>query len=207
MNTPVRAPSRLLAPLLSVLVAVALVLSGCTGDGAGERPRKAAPARHGSPAVTSDAPDELRTRSDVGRVVGKLPGPRRRAVRRQVTRVVDQWWEAAFLDGDYPRAGFPAAFPGFTKGAERQARRDKELMSNAALGPRVDSVRATRRRVLVDLLAVRHTVRAATARFLLAFRTTGKRAGRVEVRGRLFFTRTPRGWRVFGYDVSKGVRA
>lgn len=208
MNTLVRASPRLLAPLVSVLVTVTLVLAGCSGDGTGDGPREAGQLRaEGGGPATPEVPDELRTRSDVGRVVGRLPGQRRRLARRQVTRVVDRWWDAAFLGGDYPRSDFRAAFPGFTKGAELQARRDKELMSNVVLGARVDSVRATRRRVLVDLLAVRRSVRTATARFLLAFRTTGRRAGRVEVQGRLFLTRTPRGWRVFGYDVSKGASA
>jgi hypothetical protein len=45
-----------------------------------------------------------------------------------------------------------------------------------------------------------------TARIKLGFTTTGHKKRKVTVTGRLFLTRNPRGhWRIFGYDVSKGV--
>ena len=40
----------------------------------------------------------------------------------QVGKVVDRWWDAAYLGGGYPRSSFPSAFPGFTDGAEKRAR-------------------------------------------------------------------------------------
>ena len=45
-----------------------------------------------------------------------------------------------------------------------------------------------------------------TARFVLRFDTTGRKAGTTTVRGRLFLTRKRGVWRVFGYDVAKGAR-
>jgi hypothetical protein len=54
------------------------------------------------------------------------------------------------------------------------------------------------------VLAVHGRAVGATARFVLRFRTEGKVARKIEVRGRLFLTPGPDGWRIFGYDVTKG---
>jgi hypothetical protein len=128
-------------------------------------------------------------------------------VRRQVAEVVDAWWEAAYLGGRYPRTGFRDAFPGFTSGAEARARRDRRLMSNLDVAPRVSSVTARHRSVAMDVLAVDRRARSVTARFVLRFRTTGEEQGVTVVRGRLFLTRRDGTWRVFGYDVAKAVAA
>lgn len=188
-------------------VCLALVVSGCTGDAEEPAPESTEASSSSSTPAPSAAP-RVRTTTEVGEVVGRLPRTRRRVVSRQLTRVVDRWWEAAYLSGDYPRRKFgEEAFPGFSQGATRRARQDRALMSNAAIGSRVEAVTAKRRRVALDLLAVGGLVKAATARVLLVFgttRTSGE-AGRAEsVRGRLFITREPRGWRVVGYDVSRG---
>jgi hypothetical protein len=155
-------------------------------------------------------PAPLATRAEVGTVVGRLPGPRRKAVRRDVTDVLDRWWDTAYVGGDYPRTGF-GSFPGFTPGASRRARFDRDLMSNADIGARVESVTPLMRRARLDLLAVDRTVRSVTARFDLRMRVVladaeagGTRTRRLQVRGRVFLTRRPAGWRVFGYDVTKG---
>ena len=101
-----------------------------------------------------------------------------------------------------------AAFPGFTPGATRRATYDRDLMSNADIGDRVESVTPLMRKARLDLLAVDRRARSVTARFDLRMRValTGERAAsrRLQVRGRVFLTRQPAGWRVFGYDVTKG---
>jgi hypothetical protein len=128
-------------------------------------------------------------------------------VRRQVTAVIDGWWESAYLGGRYPRARFGSTFPGFTRGAEVRAHRDRRLMSNADIARRVDSVTARRRTLRLDVLAVDRVARSVTARFVLRFKTTGEKSGTTVVRGRLFLTRRNGPWQVFGYDVAKGARA
>ena len=142
----------------------------------------------------------------IHRVHGRLPVARRKAVRTQVGAVVDRWWEAAYLGGTYPRSGFPSAFPGFTHAAEERARADKALLTNLVAGPRIDAVTARQRKVTLDILATDRQARAVTARFVLRFDTTGRKAGTTTVRGRLFLTRKRGAWRVFGYDVAKGAR-
>jgi hypothetical protein len=124
-----------------------------------------------------------------------------------VSAVVEKWWKAAYLGGSYPRTRFGDAFPGFTRGAREQARRDVRLMSNRDIGRRVESVAVKHAAIRLDVLAVGRRAHAVTARFVLRFSTTGRRARTTTVRGRLFLTRRHGPWRVFGYDVSKGVRS
>ena len=184
-------------------LALALSLSACN---AAPEPDAVAPATYGAPdsvTLTSNAVD---TETRIHRVYGRLPGARRKAVRRDIGRVVDRWWEAAYLGGTYPRDSFPDAFPGFTRGAAREARTDKALLTNATGGARVESVTPRRRTVTIDVMAVGGQARSVTARFLLRFSTTGDEAGVTVVRGRLFLTRRNGPWRIFGYDVAKGDR-
>ena len=66
-----------------------------------------------SPGVPSAAPERLSrgdaqvtlashpvpTKVGIHRVFGRLPVARRKAVRKQVGKVVDRWWDAAYLGG------------------------------------------------------------------------------------------------------------
>ncbi|UUZ58337.1 hypothetical protein [Nocardioides sp. B-3] len=149
-----------------------------------------------------DGPTALATSADIGRIIGRLPGSRRKAVRKEVTAVVDRWWEAAYLSGAGQATDPARAFPGFTPGARKRATFDRALMTNADLD--TDTISPLMRKVRLDLLAVNQRARSVTARFDLRVRTTGERNRRLRVRGRLFLTRKADGWRVFGYDVSKG---
>ena len=209
MRSPFRGrPLPAPALLCTVLLTLAPGVTACSDDPQDTAHAPAAGSTTGAtPSPTpTPAAEPAPLRVEIGRLVGRLPGPRRTTVRRQVGRVVDGWWDAAYLGGDYPRTAFPAAFPGFTGGAEDRARSDKALMTNADVGDRLDAVVATRRRVLLDVLATGGYPRSATARFELRFRATGARARRVTVAGRLFLTHGPGGWHVFGYDVTKGAR-
>ena len=125
-------------------------------------------------------------------------------MRQQVAHAVDEWFDAAYVGGTYPRDDFAASWPGFTTGAKADASGDKALMSNEDIGSQISSVRATARRVSIDVLAVHGKAQGATARFVLKFKTDGDVQRKIEVNGRLFLTPSPDGWRIFGYDVTKG---
>lgn len=177
-------------------------LSGCSPGTASGPPRPAgATAAHVGATTPHDGPTKLATTSEIGRIVGRLPGTRRKVVRKQVTEVVDRWWEAAYLSGPVSKSDLSHAFPGFTPGARQRATFDRDLMSNVDLGSA--SIASLMRKVRLDLLAVNKRVRSVTARFDLRLRPSD-RTRRLQVRGRLFLTRKSGGWRVFGYDVSKG---
>jgi hypothetical protein len=195
------------SPLRRVAVAVACValsVSACSGDSS-ESPG-AGPSDSGTTASesTEAATHSLETSATLGQVRGKLPKGKRSKVRRQVAHAVDAWLDAAYVAGDYPRNDFSTSWPGFTTGAKDDAQGDKRLMSNQDIGAKVSSVRATARRVSVDVLAVRGHAQGATARFVLKFRTDGDVKRKIQVSGRLFLTPSADGWRIFGYDVTKG---
>lgn len=200
MSRPVRGLGPLLGVGLSLSLAGSLV--ACSGDDP-EPPAPQPPSASSSEPAAPQAALEVR----LGKVVGRLPKDKRVALRRQVAGVVDTWWQASYLGGEYPRDQFPDAFPGFTKPAAALARRDQKLLTNSVIGPEVDSVSAIERSVVIDVLATNRRPRAATARFKLRFATTGEQAGVTIVRGRLYLTRRLGPWRVFGYDVSKEMRS
>jgi hypothetical protein len=190
-----------------VLVAVLLAAGACTGDEAAD-PAPETPSAEPVPEV------QLTTR--VGVVTGKLEPVRRKALAGRVGGVVDAWFDAAYLEGDYPRTDF-GSFPGFTPGASRRARFDRDLTSNADIGARVDSVTPLMRKARLDVLAVGRRARSVTARFDLRMRVVlfdegagegsaeqATRTRRLQARGRVFLTHRPAGWRIFGYDVTKG---
>lgn len=164
------------------------------------------PVAYDAPDQVSLASNPVATQTRIHRVYGRLPNARRKAVRRDVGRVVDRWWEAAYLGGTYPRTNFPDAFPGFTRGAERLARTDKALLTNRTAGSRIESVTPRKRSISIDIMAVGGRPRSVTAHIVLRFATTGAKQGTTTVRGRLFLTRRNGPWRVFGYDVAKGSR-
>ncbi len=188
------------AALLGVML-LTLLLGACSGTGPGAAPQD-------RPSVGPGAPPTLelgtvRTDLRTGVVSGRLPRDARQRTVRAVGRVVDGWVDAAYVAGTYPRRSFRHAFPGFTPGARHQAQQDRHLMSNQAIGRRIDGVRPVHRVVLVDVLAAGGRAVGATARVRLGFRTTGRLERRFVVRARLVLSRTD-GWQVFGYDASTG---
>lgn len=193
----------------ATLLVIGGLLAGCSGDEppAGDTPSPtpgaSSPTGGDDVAGVEDAALEVR----VGAVTGELSKKRRRAVSRQVGRAVDRWYRAAWLGDDYPRGGFGrSSFPGFTDGARRNARRDRRLTTNAALGRRIDEVRAVTRDVRVDLFAPGGRPAGATARVRLVLVTSGDAERRVRVSGRLLLTPGKERWRIFGYDLARSDR-
>lgn len=190
-----------LATWLVALLAVAVGLAGCSGDddgGGGEREPDSPTTASRAPAVQSDA--------ELGKVRGTLTRARKRNVLADVTTVVEGWFAGGFA-GDYPRRGFKAAFADFTKDAAALARKQPRVMSNAALGARLDGVRVLKQTVRVDVAAPRGRLAGATARFRLRIALSGAVERTDVVSGRLLLTPTERGWRVFGFDVRRSEGA
>lgn len=193
--------------LLSVALVLCLSLgtSACSSDA---DPPATPTDTTAAPQATDDgAVFEIETRTTLDEVVGRLARKSRRQLPGTITDVVQRWFDAAYLGGDYPRSDFTDAFPGFTPGARDEARRDRLLLTNKRIGSRIDGVTPTLSRVWVDVLAVGRRPAGVTARFLLKFRTEGDLTRRIRVEGRLLLTRQESGWRIFGYDVAKGGRA
>lgn len=201
MNLPPR------PTLLSVLLALCLTLgtSACTGDA--DSPDTPGESSAAPQATDGGASFAIETRTTLGKVVGRLEKQDRQRLPDAITEVVQRWFNAAYVGGDYPRSDFSDAYPGFTPGARDEARRDRVLMTNKGIGSRIEDVTPTHSRIWVDVLAVGKRPAGVTARFLLKFRTEGELTRRIRVKGRLLLTKQESGWRIFGYDVAKGGRA
>jgi hypothetical protein len=202
--------SRALAEAGVLLVlALAVTLAACSGDSddPSADPGESDPGSSETAGTTVAPAPPVETEATMGKVTGQLPPEKRSKVRQQVAHAVDAWFDAAYVGGDYPRDDFADAWPGFTTGAQAEARGDKALMSNQDIGADIAGVEATAREVTVDVLAVKGKPSGATARFVLKFRTDGDVRRKVEVRGRLFLTPESDGWHIFGYDVTKGRSA
>ncbi len=181
-------------------LAMVVTLAACSGDD-GDSGDEPGPSPEDPPMVVSSV-------VAIGEVSGRLPRVKQDEISAEVGEVVVDWIEAAYFFGS-PRTELDQAFPGFTTGAARLARRDKWLMSNAALAGNIEEVvPAGDVKVAVDMLAVKGRVAGATARFNVVFDTVGAKTRRVTVRGRLALTRNDDGdWTVFAYDAGRFDKA
>ena len=188
---------RVAVPTAALALGVVMTLTGCSGDDADQPDEK-------SSSATGTEHRGIDTTVEVGDVVGRLgKGPSRDVVAK-VAKVVDTWIDGAYVGGDFPRSRFADAFSGFTHDAAALAERQKSLMSNAAVGDKVDEVTAVRRVVRVDLLAPKGEAAGATAHVTLVMRLSGDVTRTEQVRGRLALTPTKGGWRIFAFDVDRG---
>jgi hypothetical protein len=193
----------------ALLTTVGLAVAGCGGGDS------SAPAA-GAPSTAAQAPQasQVASKVTIGTVAGTVRRPYRKTfvkhrphLRQQVGAAVDSWLDGAFVGVDYPRDSFPAAFASFTSAAEHEARRQQRLMTNWKYRHDIDGVTTRHRSVTLDVLAPRGRPAGVTARVHLVFTTSGDVKKRVSVTGRLFLAKGPQGgWRIFGYDVAKGVR-
>lgn len=138
----------------------------------------------------------MHTKASVSEITGALSKKERQRVVNGVTETVDRWWDAAYLsDSQNP-------FPGFTPGAAKLARGDADLMTGARLLDGATAV-ATRRRVTLDVLAVKKRAVGVTAGVLLVLESDDD-GRRYAVRGTVQLERDKAEWRIFGYRISAG---
>ncbi len=184
---------------MAAITATALfALTGCSGsndDGPDADPSSSTASPSGPPPVE--------THTTMGVISGKLGGKDKDRIKKKIAGVVDDWLDAAYVGSDWPRP-LDKAFPHFSTGAKRDARHDAALMSNQKLADRLETVEATKRRLRVDVLAVKKRAVGVTARFVLRMRLAGEVNRAEEVRGSLFLTNREGDWKVFGYDVQRG---
>jgi hypothetical protein len=192
---------RPLAVLTAVLVTSVAFVGGCSGD------EPVAPEDQQEPTATAGstpAKPPIITKATVGKVIGKLGGKQKQRMKSDVSGVVDEFFDNAYL-GEFPRASFGKAYASFTQGARADARRDADLLSNAEIADQIDAATGTKRRVALDVLAVKGKAQGVTARFTLDFRTSGELERKDRVKGYLLLVDEGNGWRVFGYNIIRSV--
>ncbi len=193
--TPARAVRAALATAASLVLVAGL--GACSDDGAD-------PDESNESSPAAEQATGIPTQATIGFVKGKLRRDRRAQLRKQVTKTVDTWIDAAYVAGDYPRNDFSDAFQAFSKDAAALAKRDKGLMSNGEVGDRVDTVTAKARRLRIDVLADRGRAAGVTAWFVLVLDLDGEVRRTDRIAGRLFLSHSGSDWQVFGYDVKRG---
>jgi hypothetical protein len=143
------------------------------------------------------------------RVRGRLPKPAAGDLRRGITRAVGGWMESGFTAGPLPRDDFSAAYGTYTDGAAKQARSQRSVTTNAALGPELVELVPTRRVARVSALGVGGRAAGANAQVLLVVVGARDDGSQIElvIRGELNLTPSGRGWKVFGFDLQRTVGA
>lgn len=196
----------------AVLVAGCLLFSttACTGDSESAASPSPSPSpsrsQPGSSSASAPVAASVPLRVEVTHVAGRLAYRDRRALRARVGATVSAYVRAAFLGGDYPRTDFGGSFGAFTSGVEKQARGDRDLLTNQVFGATTRSVRATRRTAYVSVLAPRAEVAGVTVAVDLVFVVDrgDQPAQRSHLTGRLLLTREKSGWwAIFGYDLDR----
>jgi len=193
-------------------VAVGALIAGLTGcTGAEDEPRPTPsplPGASTGTAPTLDAkPVPMKIR--VTRVSGRLKKSDRASLEKHAGRTVAAYFDDAFLGGSYPRDDFAHAFDTFSAGAADQARRDRDLLTNIALGPSTEAVVPKEKKAWLSVLAPNKVAAGVTARIRLVYLAERAEQAdqRVRVTGRLLLTRKRSGgWQVFGYDVAQSAR-
>jgi hypothetical protein len=181
------------------------VTGGCTGDSDEPATTPPSSASTGTGATLDAKPVSVEV--DVTRVAGTLSKHRRTALEHGVAKTVSAYFDAAFLSGRYPRAGFADAFRMFTNGAVRQARKDRDLLTNHRIGATTEQVVPKKQAVRLSVLAPYKVAAGVTGRVDLRYiAERGDRpAQKVRVTGELYLTHKKNGWRIFGYHVARSV--
>ena len=125
-------------------------------------------------------------------------------MKADVSAVVDEFFDNAYL-GEFPRPSYDKAYAAFTGGARADAERDADLLSNVAIADQIEQATGTKRRIALDVFAVKGKPQGVTARFTLDFETAGELERSERVKGYLLLSYEGDEWQVFGYDVIRSV--
>jgi hypothetical protein len=195
---------------MGLVVVLLLGINGCSGDD--DPDVGATSAAPTSPPVTATPPRITRPEAtwqvSVVQARGGVERARRAQIERAVQRSLARWVEGGFR-GSYPRLDFGAAFAGWTGQARQLGRVDRDITTNAVLGPDLVQVVTDRLRARLYVFASHGVTGGASAKVLLRFtgvRDTGALV-RITVRGDLALTRDDASWRIFGYDLDRMVEA
>lgn len=179
--------------------------TGCSGDKASPEPASSpVPSSSTGASATLDAkpvPMDVEVVSVAGR---KMKKAKVRIIEHQIGKLVSDYFDAAFLAGDYPRTRF-SDFPAFSKEAAQLAGRDRAQVTNQGLGASTEQVVPKRKWARLSVLRPNKIVVGVTAGVRLVF--VAVRPGvdqMVTVSGRLMVARAKSGrWQIFGYDLSR----
>jgi len=185
-------------------------LTACSGD---DEP--ATPTTSSAPtddASTADAQRLNKANVQVSAHIVQIgPGVTKKQqthIRRQISKPIKAWSDAAYLAGEFPHAGYTKQdFPGWTARAAALAAGDKGVTTSDFIRKKAVQVIADRRDARLFVFTVHGLSGGATARVYLAMTAeleSGKQV-RYAVAGQVYLTRKADHWRIFGYDLHRTV--
>lgn len=183
--------------LVVVLALAVAALDGCThgveDSTSGDSP---------SPSEEPEAEAPLKVVTRVTRIAGTLPEKQREELTQRTRHIVRVYVRTALVDRE-PDPGFF----GFTPGARRLAARDRDVLTLREL-PNDAEVAPERVAAYVAALAPHRRVVGGTVRLEVDLAVTeGGTTRPVHLSGRLLLTPSPKGVRVFGYDLHRSGKA
>jgi hypothetical protein len=189
MGHPRRLAGRAVLRTAGGAVAVAALVSGCSGGTPPDDP-------------TTPGPRDVALRVETVAGADRLDEGTRSKVEAAVADVLSDYVVEAFL-GEFPREEFVRSFESFTSRAAGRATRDIDLLTAAGV-PDATAVRATALDARLSFLTQAGTVHAGTAAVHFAFEATLEDGTTrpLVLDGRFLLEADGDTWSVFGYDVT-----
>ena len=126
-------------------------------------------------------------------------------VKHGIAKPIAAWVGGGFLDPQYPATDFDDAFGSWTEGAGLLAQRDRDVTTNAELGPKLIAIVADSQTAKLYVFASDGRTGGATAKVKLRF--TGEMSDQslvhFVVQGDLYLTRKDSQWQIFGYRLDR----
>jgi hypothetical protein len=188
------------------VVLVAASAAACTSDDSSGDETPSTTSTGGS--ITLTRPSEP-LQVEIAQLRGGVKKKDFGKVRRAIAKPIAAWVDGGFLKPSYPASDFGAAFGSWTQRAGELGQRDRDITTNAALGPRLVATVADEQSAKLYVFANDGRTGGATAQVVLRFTGEMSDASLVHfaVRGDLYLTRKDSQWQIFGYRLSREVTA
>jgi hypothetical protein len=187
-------------------LALALTATACTGDDSSTG--STGPTTSTGTTITLTRPSKPLA-VEIAQLRGGVKKKDFGKVKRAIAKPIAAWVGGGFLEYTYPANDFGDAFASWTADAGELAQRDREITTNAALGPQLIAIVADSQRAKLYVFATHGNTGGATAKVNLRF--TGEMADQslvhFAVQGDLYLTRKEGKWQIFGYRLSREVIA
>jgi hypothetical protein len=184
---------------------VAVTAAACTSDdSSSEEP----PTTSTGGTITLTRPSEP-LKVEIAQLRGGVKKKDFGKIRRAIAKPIAAWVDGGFLKPSYPASDFGEAFRSWTQRAGELGQRDRDITTNAALGPKLVATVADQQSAKLYVFANDGRTGGATAQVVLRFTGEMSDASLIHfaVRGDLYLTRKDSQWQIFGYRLSREVTA
>jgi hypothetical protein len=183
---------------------VATAVASCSGDDSSSTSGSTAATTSTGTTITLTQPSEPLT-VKIAQLRGGVKRKDFGKVKHGIAKPIAAWVDGGFLDPQYPATDFGDAFGSWTEGAGLLAQRDRDVTTNAELGPKLIAIVADSQTAKLYVFANDGRTGGATAKVKLRF--TGEMSDQslvhFVVQGDLYLTRKDSQWQIFGYRLDR----